>query len=289
MSRTYGNHNLTDELYRTPFGFVGTARPVGAGPGNGPRLIKVFSPTVGDDAARNAEADAFVERAAAQQKLASREGSHWGRIYDLGRTPEGAFYVTDYHPLTLRKLLDARLDVSAGALHRIVSGIVDGLRELRDGLGRAHGNLKPSNVLLVGRGEMSSSGVALTDMASPSMASSVGEAGDRFAVGQMIHELVLQRPFDEGTVWPLPPDPTWTIRLGSKGEGWRRLCEDLLAPAPPPQAASLALIAKTVRKLTPPRAGVRRLVPLAVAALVLIAVAGGVLYAGYNAQQTYCT
>src|SRR3954462_6130054 len=81
MTRTYGNHTLTDELYRTPFGFVGTARPVGAGPGNGPRLIKVFSPTVGDEAARNVEADAFVERAAAQQKLASRDRSHWGRIY----------------------------------------------------------------------------------------------------------------------------------------------------------------------------------------------------------------
>jgi hypothetical protein len=207
---------------------------------------QVFSPPSATSAARVAEADAFVARAEAQQRLAERDGIALGAHLRLGRTPDGAFYVTDYHPLTLRKLLEARLDVSPGALHRIVGGIVDGLRELRDGLGRAHGNLKPSNVLLVGRGEMSSSAVALSDMASPPMAASVGEAGDRFALGQIIHELVLQRPFDEGTVWPLPPDPTWTIRLGTKGEGWRKLCEDLLAPAPPPAVANLAGVAKVV-------------------------------------------
>ena len=63
MSKTYGNHTLIDELYRTPFGFVGTVRQTGDAPGAPPRLIKVFSPTVGDDAARSAEADSFAERA----------------------------------------------------------------------------------------------------------------------------------------------------------------------------------------------------------------------------------
>jgi hypothetical protein len=284
----YGNYTLIDELYRTEFGFVGTARAADAPHGAPPRLVKVFSPAVGDEAARNAEADSFVERARAQQKLAAGDGEHWGRIYDLGRTPDGAYYVTDFHPLTLRKLLDARLDVSAGALYRTVKGIVDGLRELEAALGRPHGNLKPANVLLVGRGEMSRSGVALTDMAAPSMAASVGGAADRFALGQIIHELVLQRPFDDGTVWPLPPDPTWTHRLGPAGEAWRRLCDDLLAPAPPPSASTLAAVAKSVRRLAPRRRGVRRLVPLSGAALVALAVVGAILYSGYNAQRHYC-
>src|SRR5215213_7623471 len=98
MSKTYGNHELIDELYRTPFGFVGTVRASDAPPRSTPRLVKVFSPTVGDDAARNSEAESFVERAGAQQKLAAGDATHWGRIHDLGRTPDGgAFYVTDYH------------------------------------------------------------------------------------------------------------------------------------------------------------------------------------------------
>ncbi len=179
------------------------------------------------------------------------------------------------------------MDVGPHALHRIVSGIVAGLveRATASRAGRI-GNLKPSNVLIGGRGDLAGADILLADPAAASLAASMGEAGDRLSLGDVIHQLVLGRRFDDGTIWPLPPDPSWE-RLGDKGERWRRLCNDLLAPTPRPVAANVRSLAKVVQSLAPRRR--RRLLPAAAAALLLaVTVVAAYGYAGYRSQRAYC-
>ena len=294
---TLGQYDVIDELYRTQFGYVATVRPRGgdddpaaAGAPGAPRLAaKVFSPTVGDARAREAEAAAFVERARLQQHLGAKGARHWAKVHDVGPVPGGgAYYVTDYHPLSLKKLIQGRVTVTAAQLHRVVSSIVAGLQELRTIGGRTHGNLKASNVLILGQGNLADRRVVLTDPGSASLAASAGEVGDRNALGALIHELVLDRPFEADSPWPLPPEEPWQ-RLGPTGDAWRRLCSDLVSPLPRPGIQNWDQVAKVLRPFAPKRKGTLRPGRLAAAVLLLLLVAaGGFAFVGYRAQQTFC-
>lgn len=280
----FGKYELVDTLYQTEFGLVGTARARGDERAK-LRVVKVFRPTVGDADARYSEAQSFLERAKIQQSLTAKGARGWAPIHESGRLAEGAFYVTDYAPLTVQKLIDAQVDIAPPLLHQIIDRTVAGLVELKAARGRAHGNLKPSNVLIVGQGDLSQAAVLLSDPASQSMAASVGEVGDRIALGQMIHELVLHRPFDSGTVWPLAPDAGW-LKLGKRGDAWRRLCSDLLSPTPRPTVAPLSALVRQLKSLNPRRQGV--LLPVAAVLMLFAAMAGGFAFAGYSARKEYC-
>ena len=49
-------------------------------------------------------------------------------------------------------------------------------------------------------------------------------------MGELIHLLVLGKPFLGGADWPLAPARQWSRLGGRQGRLWRRLCEDLLSP-----------------------------------------------------------
>ena len=149
-------------------------------------------------------------------------------------------------------MIDGRVPVDAAALHAIVRSVIAGLEEIRKIAGRAHANLKPSNVLLVGKGPADELRAVLCDPGQDYKAQKEGEAGDLRAVGALIHELVLNRP-PGGTDFATPGDPAWQQRLGDKGEAWRQLCADLLTHPIPPRAATLPAAAKVVDGLAPSR------------------------------------
>src|SRR5690606_17794569 len=113
--------------------------------------------------------------------------------------------------------------IDARALHAIVRSVLSGLEEIRRIAGRAHANLKPTNVLLVGKGPTDELRAVLSDPGLEYNAQKEGEAGDLHALGMLIYQLVLGRP-GNGQV---SLDTAAWERLGDKSAGWRQLCAEL--------------------------------------------------------------
>jgi formylglycine-generating enzyme required for sulfatase activity len=250
---TYGIYQVLDPLYVTPTGSVCSGKIVG-GEAAGRIAVKVFSARPKDPDEPDWEPKYFLDRAQVQRRVAAAGGAHWAPVYALGFTPEGgAYYVTDYHALTVQKLIDGRTPIDATALHAIVHCVMAGLGEIRRIAGRAHANLKPSNVLLVGKGPADEMRAVLCDPGAEYKAEKEGDAGDLHALGSLIHELVLHRPPVPG-VSPMSLDePLWNQRLNGKGDAWRQLCADLLAHPIASRAATLDAAGRVVATLGPAR------------------------------------
>ena len=130
-----------------------------------------------------------------QKLLAARGAKYWAPVHELRTTDEGAYYVSDYYPLTARKLVETNTELSAKPLHAVVGSVVKGLLELRMRHRRSHGNLKPENVLVAGSADdLLNAQVVLCDPAAESEGPA-GRAADLFALGDLIHQLVLHRPY----------------------------------------------------------------------------------------------
>lgn len=277
---TFGKYEEVTELYSGERGSVFSARPAGAREIR--YAVKTFSPRALDTDEQFWEGQAFTERARVQQRVAGAGGSHWAPIHELGTSPAGTYYVTDFHPLSAASLVRGRVDVSAGVLYSIVRSVVAGLNELKSAAGRAHGNLKATNVLVNSRGDVAVAGAVLTDPASAPDAARVGEGGDLYALGELIYLLVLGKPFTGGGAWPLEPAREWTRLGGRQGRLWRRLCNDLLSPDPSSRPANLDAVAKRVRRLVPSRSGPSRRLSLSLAAVTFVVATGVVAVLGFR-------
>jgi formylglycine-generating enzyme required for sulfatase activity len=174
------------------------------------------------------EVAAFFERVRAQKQSGANPNGHWAFIHHFAKTPGGAFYVSDLYPASVATLLSQQLILTARELTRLVAGIVAGLQTMRSILGRAHGSLKPENILLSSL-RLEKAQVALTDPAPDVVAGQVGEAGDLQALGKILFQLIEHRAPVGDSDFTVPSTPQWR-RLGPSGEGWRQLCADLLTP-----------------------------------------------------------
>ena len=276
---TFGKFEVVTELHTGERGTVFSARPAGGGR-EVKYAVKSFNSHALDSDEQFWETQSFVERAKVQQRVGEAEGSHWAPVYEIGSSPVGTYYVTDFHPLSAASLVAGRVEVSAGVLYSIVRSVVAGLAELKAVAARAHGNLKPTNVLINSRGDVTVAGAVLTDPASGPDAANAGESGDLFALGGLIHLLVLGRPFVGGSDWPPAPARAW-LRLGRRqGRLWRKLCADLLSPDPSQRPAGVDAVAKRLKRLVPGRARPSRRLSLAVAAAVVVVAAGAATLLG---------
>lgn len=186
----------------------------------------------------------FLDSARLQQRLSDASARHWPAVHLVGSAPSGAYLVTTHYPLSAEDLIGSEGRVSSKVLYRIVAGVVGGLRELRAIAHRAHGNLKPSNVLLAD--QEARGAVVLSDPAPDS--ESPLTADDARALGELIYALVMRQPVPK--IWPIPLTKEW-LGLGSRGRAWLRLCAALLHPNPNRQLTRLTRIAGAVRRLGP--------------------------------------
>lgn len=220
---------------------VWTARPAGAA---GEPLYAIKQVRVEEivdllgpeDAAR--EVERLFDSASVQERLAKQEGSRWAAVHVKARSAEGAYCVTDLFfdggvPSTALSLIRGASStrLTHATLRAIVEAVAQGLAQIH-ALGRPHGRLKASNVLISWAGDIPSR-VMLTDPAPNAVVSGHDVDEDITALGELIHELVLKRPYSARGGWPLPSDEAWRA-LGSTGEAWRRLCETLLNPSRKP-------------------------------------------------------
>lgn len=173
----------------------------------------------------------FIAAAQVQQRAASSSSS-WAPIHALGEFSGGAYYVTDRFEHSLHRLIRGRVAVNHAKLHCLFSQIVKGLLDLQQGQRRAHGNLKPSNVLLRTNRLESPGNVLLSDPLPELAASDSCGSADVEAVGRMLYALVVGHEFTFRTPWPIESTPEWAA-LGGAGRHWRWMCDQMLNPNPP--------------------------------------------------------
>src|SRR5688500_12179751 len=106
MMRTFGSYEAVEELSRTAFGAVYSARPSGSAPKPGAppaHFVKVFAPPALDDAGVRAgtQTENFLAAARLQQK-ASSSSPHWAPVHEIGTSAEGAYYVSSLYPMSAR-------------------------------------------------------------------------------------------------------------------------------------------------------------------------------------------
>jgi hypothetical protein len=231
----FGRFETVEELAAAGPFVVFSARPAGK---DGPPsfAIKIYrtNDILSDPEVVDREAAAFLEAAKLQHSLpvggVSAGEGHWAGIYEMGRTEEAAYYVTDLYPTTAQRIVDSRRELNAAELAWIIGGVVDGLAELaKQAHGRGHGGLTPSNVLIGRREEIEGANVALTDPEPDSRLDPKSQTQDLRDVGGLLFQLVIYRPPPKGG--EVRTGPEWQ-RLGEAGEQFRLLCEQLINPHP---------------------------------------------------------
>lgn len=222
-----------------------------------------------------ARARAFLETAKLQQELGGASPEHWAPVYDFGRTPSHAYYITDLYDLTALKLIDSRREMTPAEIVRLVVGVAAGLEAIQKSRnGRGHGDLKPSNVMIAAPGnDLNQAKVYLIDPLSDARVSKQSTADDQRALADLLHQLAVFRPGPRGGT--VQSGPEWAA-MGKPGEVLRSACEWLLNPQP---GAALPTFDEIYERLTPAtivekKGGSKKLIIAAVAGAVLLA--GGI-------------
>ena len=273
---TYGSFETVSELHRSGLAAVWSARRSAGG--EAVFAVKVAQPDTliyGREAAAGA-VTAFLEQADVQRRAAAAggAGSAWAPVHESGVHEDGAYLVTDlFNRSSVERLVTGRFRVDGPGLHRVASAIVQGLVELDRAARRPHGNLKPSNVLVAGEGNVAIARVALTDPASQAKAKSVATAGDLRALGTILYQFVTHQPFRDAGGYPVPEGREW-LALGPGGRKWLALANRLLDPAPATGPPTLDEVAAAVAEAGAAKS--RRPSPLILGAAAAALLAGGV-------------
>lgn len=270
---TYGNYETVGRLYSIGARSVYSAREV-----EGSKetfVVKILSPddVFGEDP-QDAVA-AFTRRAQIQQSLTQARAEAWAEVFEVGTRDGEVYYVSARAASSAQQLVAGKVRTEADDLYRVVWRIIQGLRELRSTSQRAHGNLKPSNVLIDRTGDVASASVLLTDPSGAEQKNAAAaEHADVRDLGEIIHQLVLHIPFRAMGGYPIEDSPGWA-RLGRFAEQWRALCNRMLDPAAQPGSLSVEAIAQEIEGLRPAGGkGGRTPLIIAGAAAGLLLVAG---------------
>jgi hypothetical protein len=146
--------------------------------------------------------------------------------------------------------------------------------ELEEECGRPHGNLKATNVLIVGTGEISQTRIVLSD---PSPEESIDSEAhwkqDLRSIGEFIYELTTHRSTPTVEGWQVPDSPEWA-KLGRRAAGWRSLCNLLLSAPVKSASVTIETVVEEIEKLKEVKSllSTRRLVVAGIALVACIAV-----------------
>lgn len=170
-------------------------------------------------------------------KYISAKSGAWAKVLDMGSTDEAFYYVTRLYPHAANVLLD-RSGIDAAILDKLISVVTGAVKEYREITGRAHGNLKPTKMLMTTLLAKDIAGAEMVLTApSPDLSQDVAKAAtaDRQALGRLVYELVNQGEYKE-YLWPLRDSEAWRA-LGEPAGRLLKTCNDLLNPSVEPVAA----------------------------------------------------
>ena len=276
---------------------VWKARKAGA-PDNREFIVKCYSPHRRakeggvEEALDRDRGLEFLEGVKQLKKAHTEDPRFLVPVHDLGISPDGAWYVSDFFPRgSLMALIGRRAKVDSAALKQIVGCIVAACLALKKSRGASHGNLKPSNVFLAGKTRpLPQTQIVLADPvpAAPlqlarlepedrktvdELLHQVSEVQDLRALGEIILQLVERRIIRSGYCDPPQRSELWD-GLGKDGERWRQICVQLLDPK-----LSLAEISfESLAKKFPARAAPSGAALIVAAGLVALCLLGGSVY-----------
>jgi hypothetical protein len=227
-------------------------------------------------------------------------------VHAFGIAPEGAWYVTDFYPRSLKTLINLRVQADSDALQHLISNLVAACLALKRSRGFSHGNLKTSNIFLVGKPRplrktplhvsdpfpTSSYQLAQLDAADRQAAGELlaqtAEVQDLRAIGELILQLVEGRLIAGSYEYdyPVAKSAGWD-QLGRDGEKWLKLCNRLLDPQLSPESISL----ETLQNEFQPSAGGGKALVIAggvvAACLVVGAIFGIVKWSKSRGEANY--
>ena len=271
---SFGSFESVRELYRTGFTVVYSGRE--AASNEDKFVIKMFQPSslmLGEEQAKT-ESSRFLNSARIQKKVADSGAQHWAPVYDCGSSPEGTFYITDRYDRSLQQLIDGRIKVSTKFLHTIIESIIKGLMELKKECGRPHGNLKATNVLIVGTGDISQTKIVLSDpLSDEQIDDKVHWDSDLRAIAKLIHELITHRSTPTVGGWQVPDSEEWNTLI-KQAKRWKNLCNLLLNAGVKPGTVTIETVFEELEEIQKAKQGLsyRWLIAAGIGIIVCIAV-----------------
>ncbi|MHC4538609.1 MAG: hypothetical protein ACYS74_02355, partial [Planctomycetota bacterium] len=245
----FGRFESVCELRRTGLTVVYGAQEVGTPEDR--FALKVFEPSsfALEEEQAKSESLRYLNSARIQQKVASGSTEHWAPVYEYGSTGDGDFYATDRYDRSLQQLIDGRIRLSSPVLHAIIESIAKGLMELKEECGRPHGNLKATNVLIAGAGEIAQTKIVLSDPSSEEHLDNEAYWNrDLRAIAELIYELITHRPTPAVDGWQVPESAEWA-KLGRQAQAWRNLCNLMLSASAESGAATIETVVEELEKL----------------------------------------
>jgi tetratricopeptide (TPR) repeat protein len=228
-----------------------------------------------------------------QLKKAHRDGVRGlVPVHEFGLADEGAWYVTDYYQRgALKGWIAKKGAVDSAGLRNVVYSVVSVCLALKRSRSYGHGNLKATNVFLLGKSRPLRQTLHVADpypagslqlaklegddrLAVGGMLQETIEEQDRIAIGELLLQLVRKRLIagDRDYDWPVRPSPDWE-NLGRDGKRWLDLCNQLLNRKTLEGKISLEALAKEFR----PNPVVAKL-PLIMAVIGVTSLVGAVVY-----------
>lgn len=272
---SFGRYETVRELHHSGFTVLYSGRAA-ADPAE-KFAIKVFQPSTFllETEQVKTESELFLNSAHVQQKTAASGAQYWAPIYECGSIPDGAFYATDKYDHSLQQLIDVRVALTAQALCEIVESVAKGLVELKQACGRPHGNLKATNILIAGEGDISQTTIALSDpLPDEHIDTAVHWDSDLRDIAEFIYQLVMHRPSPAVDGWQVPDSKEWA-KLGKLAKDWRNLCNRLLNASLKPSMVTIETLIEELarlKKIKPVFSSRRLLI-----AIGLIVIAGAVI------------
>jgi formylglycine-generating enzyme required for sulfatase activity len=269
---SFDPYQTVREIHRSGFTVIYSGRTTASSEAK--YAIKVFQPSalLLETEQAKIETDLFLNSAQIQQKTSASGAQYWAPIHKCDSIPDGAFYVTDKYDRSLQQLIDTNITLTPQAFHKIIESIVKGLIELKQACGRPHGNLKTTNILIAGKGDISQTKIVLSDpLPDEHIDTEVHWDVDLREIAEFIYQLVIHRPLPNVDGWQAPDSKEWT-KLGKQAQEWRNLCNRLLVSHMKPGTMSLDILIRELDRIQKikPVLSTRRLIIAAV--LVVIAV-----------------
>lgn len=192
----------------------------------------------------------FLEGVKHLKKAHAEGGRCLCPVHAFGFTDAGPWFVTDFYPRnTLKAWIARRGSMDGPALAQVVRSVCSAGLSLKRARGYSHGNLKPSNIFLVGKprplrqtplelGDVYPAGAApMTRLEgeenrdAKELLGKAMEAQDLRALGELLLQLVEGRLVSSAYDYnyPIAHSPAWD-RLGRHADRWRELCNRLLDP-----------------------------------------------------------
>lgn len=179
------------------------------------------------------QAGSFKARYLLQQQAAV--GAHVVPVIDSGRSSQGEWFVTPFYIESVQSLIRRKVRLDHAQILHLVRGVVLGAQEFKQSAGRAHGNLKPSNIFISTRKRLKSDReVCVADPAAGGAKDAARiERSDLRSVGALIFSLIRRTAVDDFAYNNLPRevDAEWRERFGKQAAAWLELTRQLLNPA----------------------------------------------------------